>query len=230
MKNCINLLIASILLIITCSCHAYKVIDSGYNDEVNISNYKTFSWLPETDTTNSKYDNSEFRNSIITDFTKQLIKQKYTAVTDTPAFYIDLNISYSNQTRYEDYLVPQAPQMQAYSNRVSGGVSNMVAPRDIKPTVSSGNNSLSTTTFNFTTSAPRSYCPNIYDTRAVCYIEDFVTINIIDSKTDEVILSITSEADINLGDGIPDSPNSIAKNLARKFQQLKKESARLSIN
>ena len=54
-------------------------------------------------------------------------------------------------------------------------------------------------------------------------VADYVTINMVDSKTNKLILSITSEANIKLGDDIPDSPTAITRNLMIRFLKLTKQ-------
>ena len=185
MKVIINFVFAFILMATLQSCQAYQVIDSGYDANIDFSKYKSFSWLPVRDTTNnSLYDNQEFRTAIIQDFTKQIIRRKYMLEKDTPDFYLDLNISYSKEIRYEDSLVPQA---QSFVNYI-----------------------------------PPRYYPNKYATRKVDYVKDYVTINMVDRKTNQLMMSATSEADIDRGGEIPDTYNSITRNILRKFLKMKK--------
>ena len=214
----IQLLLLAFIPFIT-GCTAYTVIDSGYDSTINLSKYKSFAWLPITDSSNTPYDNSEFRNSLIKNLTKQLIKQKYVTVNDTPDFYIELIVSYTNKMRFEDVPVPQFV-----------GYSNNLSIRGNTSSASRGNTNYQTTTSNYVPT-PNVHFESEGPTKseipckmvAVGYMEDFVSINIIDSKTNEVILSITSEADIDCGNEIPDSSKSIAKHLIKKLLEMKKE-------
>jgi len=187
MKNCFKFIYISVLIITLQSCTAYQVIDSGYDANSSLSKYKSFSWLPDIDTTNSRYDNKKFREAIINDFTKQIIKRKYVFELDTPDFYLDLNISYNNQTRDEDYIVPQYHSYVYYTH-------------------------------------PK-YYQETYATKTVYYVEDYITINMIDRKTNQLISSVTSEADIDNGAEIPDAYNIITRNILREFLKMKKHAA-----
>jgi len=69
----------------------------------------------------------------------------------------------------------------------------------------------------------RPYTPPVYATKMVKYIEDCITINMIDRETNRVVLSITSKADINIGDDIPNSSNVITKGLMKEFLRMRKE-------
>lgn len=184
----IKLFFTLIPLITICSCREYKIMDAGYDSNINFSNYKSFSWLPVNDTANNPYDNSKFRNALMKDFTKQMIKRKYILQPDTADFYLDLIVSNCKQTRLEDSLVPT---VQLYMYHTS---KSYVPP------------------------------PRKYVSKTVHYIEDYVTINMVDRKTNQLILSVTSEADIDLGDVIPNSPNCVSKGLFKKFLKLQKES------
>jgi hypothetical protein len=187
MKNCFKFIYIGLLIIILQSCTAYRIIDSGYDANSGFSKYKSFSWLPVIDTTNSRYDNKKFREAIINDFTKQIIIKKYVLELDTPDFYLDLNISYNNQTRDEDYIVPQYHSYVYYTH-------------------------------------PK-YYPETYATKTAYYVENYITINMIDRRTNQLISSVTSEADIDSGAEIPDTFNSITRNILRKFLKMKKYAA-----
>lgn len=166
------------------SCTAYQVIDSGYDANSDFVKYRSFAWLPVTDTTNSIYDNDEFRTAMITDFTKQIMKRKYILQNDTPDFYLDLIITFTRETRVDDSIVPQYHSDVHYTH-------------------------------------PK-YYPNKYVPRTVNYVKDYVTINMVDRKTDQLIASVTSEADIDRGGDIPDFYKSITRNILRKFMKMKK--------
>ena len=64
--------------------------------------------------------------------------------------------------------------------------------------------------------------PGYYVPKTVHYVEDYIKINMVDRKTNELILSVTSEADINLGDEIPNSANCISKNLFKEYLKLQR--------
>ena len=218
MKKIHKLLLAFIPFVT--SCTAYQVIDSGYDSNINFSHYKSFAWIPVSDSTNTPYDNSEFRNSLIKKITQQLIKQKYVATNDTPDFYIELIVSYTNQMRFEDVPVPQF--IPYSNNQPMRGSTSSSANRGNTNYQTTASNYVPTPRVHFESAGPtKSETP--CKTVAVGYMEDFVTINIIDSKTNEVILSITSEADIDCGNEIPDSSKSIAKHLVKKLLQMRKE-------
>ncbi|HEX7415151.1 MAG TPA: DUF4136 domain-containing protein, partial [Bacteroidia bacterium] len=132
------------LLIATYSCREYKIIDSGYDSSIDFSKYKSFFWLPANDTANSPYDNSNFRNALVRDFTKQMVKHKYSLQTDSADFYLDLIVSYCNKTKLEDSLVPTVHLFPYYPGRT--------------------------------------YTAGRYVSKMVRYVEDYVTINMIDRK------------------------------------------------
>ncbi len=69
------------------------------------------------------------------------------------------------------------------------------------------------------------YYQNKYVTRRVDYVKDYVTINMVDRKTNQLMMSVTSEADIDRGGDIPDTYNSITRNILRKFLKMKKYAA-----
>jgi hypothetical protein len=143
--------------------------------------------MPVNDTANNPYDNSKFRNALIKDFTAQMIKRKYILQPNTSDFYLDLIISYRNQTRTEDSLVRNFPRTYPY-----------YPGRTYNPS------------------------PGYYVPKTVHYVEDYIKINMVDRKTNELILSVTSEADINLGDEIPNSANCISKNLFKEYLKLQR--------
>lgn len=185
MKNVLAKLLSISLLLMLFSCSEYKIIDAGYDADVDFRKYRSFDWFPINDTTETIYDNMRFRSCLKRDFINRMLKKGYLVNVDNPDFYIDLIITYSNEQKIVDTIVPQ---IHPFPYRVGGN-----------------------------------YYPTVYAPKLVKYVEDNITINMVDRVSNKLILSITSKADINIGNTIPDSSSAITRNLMIKFLRMRKE-------
>ena len=123
-KNFKFIFLPCILFII--QCKVYNKVSYNYDKSIDFTKYKTFAWLPDTDTSKSDYDNAIIRNNTRNYFSHSMADRGYKADTKNPDVLLELIItekkkeeivSNSNNTQmYPNYYPNNNPYYYPYPN------------------------------------------------------------------------------------------------------------------
>lgn len=80
----------AVFLVVATGCSVYTDYYSNFDRDADFTGYKTFSWLPDEDTTNEAFDNQIIRNDTRNYFTHCLGEKGMTVDTDKPDVLLEL--------------------------------------------------------------------------------------------------------------------------------------------
>jgi len=181
-----------ILLLVTaivsgCST-AYNLSYNDYDQTVDFSKYKTFSWIPHTDNDNTPYHNQIIFNNTVNYFSHELAARGMTLDNDNPDVLFELKVTESKKTRTEQVRTTVPTNNYNYNNAYQYRAISPHNPYyNVNPRAYYYNRPLN---YNY-----NSYTYG-YTTKTVDYIRGAITVNVIDRKQNKFIYTAIVEADL----------------------------------
>src|ERR1035437_1845144 len=88
-----------ILTLLILGCRVYNKSYSDSDNEIDFSQYKTFAWLPDQDTSRNKYPNKIILNSTRNYFTYCMAERGYKGDIKKPDIFLDIVITKSQKQK-----------------------------------------------------------------------------------------------------------------------------------
>lgn len=171
---------------IACST-GYILSNTDYDQTVDFSNYKTFSWIPHTDNDNTPYHNQIIFNNAINYFSHELAARGMVLDNDNPDILLELKVTESKKSRTES-IRSTVPTYYNYNNSFQYRAISPYNPYyNINPRAYYYNRPFNYNFNNYTYG---------YTTRTVEYTRGAITLNVIDRKQNKFIYTATAEADL----------------------------------
>ena len=180
-----KIIIPLLLLLVTTGCStAYNLSYTDYDQTVDFSRYKTFSWIPHQDNDNTPYHNQIIFNNSINYFSHELAARGMTLDNDNPEVLMELKVTESKKSRTESVrsTVPAYNYNNSYQYRA-------ISPHNPYYNVNPRAYYYSRP-FNY-----NSYTYG-YTTQTVEYTRGTITLNVMDKKQNKFIYTATVEADL----------------------------------
>lgn len=159
-------------------CGVYTEISVTADENISLSKFKTFAWLPDqTDTINSPYNNEIIRNNLKNYFGQEMATRGYAVELDTPDVLLQVAIVNKKQEREIRY--PIHPRPFYYCNYYYCSVYYSPYPYD------------------YYYRHYNNYCYAMgYCKETIKYVEGSITLNVIDRKSNKLIWAGTAKGDI----------------------------------
>ncbi len=157
------------------SCKVYTDISSNYDKSIDFSQYKTFAWLQDKDTSKSEYNNQIIRNNTRNYFSRSMGDIGYKADLENPDIFLELVIT-ENKKNKTISTVNTTPIYPWYyqSNPYYYPYPNAYYYRNFYD-------------YNYSSS---------YTTEKIEYTEGGITLNIIDRKQNKLVWTGTAKGDL----------------------------------
>lgn len=181
--------ISLLLLFLAGGCTtAYNLSYADYDQTVDFSKYKTFSWIPHQDNDNTPYHNQIIFNNSINYFSHELAARGMTLDNDNPDVLFELKVTESKKSRTE--------QVRTTVPTYNYNYNNAYQYRAISPHNPYYNVNPRAYYYN----RPPNYNSNSYTygytTKTVEYTRGAITVTVIDRKQNKYIYTATVEADL----------------------------------
>ncbi len=172
-------------------CSVYSVVSSDNNNNTDFTKYKTFAWLPDKDNSDNILNNQIMRNNIKNYFTHEFVDNYgLTANTKNPDVLIELQVTVIEKVKKDAHAVTKSIPIYSYGYPY---------PYNAYP-----NNYYSHHEYYSPQPNPYNYNSYIsgyrYQTNYIKdkhpYTESNITINMIDSKQNELVWTATAQNNI----------------------------------
>ncbi|TAL57179.1 MAG: DUF4136 domain-containing protein [Bacteroidetes bacterium] len=159
-------------------CGIYTEISVTADENTNLSNFKTFAWLPDKmDSNNSPYNNEIIRNNLKNYFGQEMAERGYGVNLDTPD--VLLQVTLVNKKQEKEVRYPVYPRPFYYCNYFYCSVYYSPYP------------------YAYYYRHYDNYCYSMgYCKETVQYVEGSITLNVIDRKTNKLVWAGTAKGDI----------------------------------
>jgi len=163
---------------------AYNLSYTDYDQTVDFSKYKTFSWIPHQDRDNTPYHNQIIFNNTINYFSHELAARSMTLDNDNPDVLLELKITENKKSRTES--VRSTIPTYNYNNSYQYWAISPHNPYyNVNPRAYYYNRPLNYNSYTYG-----------YTTRTVEYTGGAITLNVMDKKQNRFIYTATVEADL----------------------------------
>jgi hypothetical protein len=167
-----------LIMLNSCSRKVYKDIQSSYDRSADFKQYKTFAWLPDKDSTDSKTVFGMIRNNTVNYFTHCMGERGYTTNVDNPDVLLELVIkSEAKENKNPLYDPLSTTTVTIYSNPFLHPLSNPFKYN--KPF-----------TYKYFNHPPADSSPK------ETYLRNSITLNVIDRVKQKIVWSGTANGDL----------------------------------
>jgi hypothetical protein len=183
--------ILTLLLFFLVGCSVYSVVSSDKDNKTDFTKYKTFAWLPDKDNSDTILNNQIMRNNIKNYFTHEFVDNySLTANLDTPDVLMEFEVTVFEKVKKDVHLVSKTIPIYSYGYPY---------PHNAYPNNYYSHHkyySPQPNPYNFNGYINGYRYQSTYIKDKHPYTESNITINMIDSKTNELIWTATAQTDI----------------------------------
>lgn len=187
------------LMLILSNCTAYNKVYSDYDRTANFTQYKTFAWLPDSDTANTTFNNQIIRNNTLNYFTHCMGERGLQAEPESPDVLLQL-------------VVRSLPKQMSITSAVHQG--SVYGGR--------GNPYYYPNPNNYFYPSPFLSARTTYVTERVDYTESTITLNVYDRRLNRLVWTGTAKGDLYdpayMADNLHPAVYRILKNFPIKTQ------------
>lgn len=188
------------LLLLAVGCSVYSVVSSDKDKTTDFTKYKTYAWLPDKDNSDNTLNNQIMRNNIKNYFTHEFVDNYgLTANTETPVVLMEFTVTVAKKTKTEKHPVNNYSYGNYYNNNTPNYSYSYPYSYNAYPNNNYSNHryySYQPNRYNYNGYNSGYHYQTTYIKETHNYTQSDITINMIDSKTNELVWTANAQTDV----------------------------------